>query len=86
MSSEWIKLTSQADGKIKNGTEIYINLANASSIYPQGGGSEIWFLAGAGPEGHVRVMECPETIFRRLQEVIDNPQARWANGKTSQRA
>jgi hypothetical protein len=86
MSSEWIKLTSQADGKIRNGTEIYINLANASSIYPHSGGSEIWFLAGAGPEGHVRVTECPDTILQRLREVIDTPQAKWANGGASQRA
>jgi hypothetical protein len=63
MVSEWVKLTD------KDGKDIYVNLANASSISPKKGGSEIWFLGGAGNEGRVHVEEPPEKVLALVDEV-----------------
>lgn len=63
MSSEWIKLF---DVDVKR--EVYVNLANASAIYPHNDGSAIWFLEH--PEnselGRILVQENPQTILRKL--------------------
>jgi hypothetical protein len=72
MASEWIKLTGLTDEAEK--LEIYVNLTNARSIWPKDGGSEIWFRAGAGKDGTIRVKESPKKIFRILRKV---PNAAW---------
>jgi hypothetical protein len=64
MASEWLTLTGAASKKT-----IYVNLANASSIFPNGNGSDIWFVADAGKEGKIQVVEAPEAILTRLGEV-----------------
>jgi hypothetical protein len=64
MSSEWLSLTSTT-----NKRPIYVNLANASSIFSNGKGSDIWFISDAGKEGKIQVDEPPEVILTRLNEV-----------------
>jgi hypothetical protein len=64
MASEWVKLTNDASK-----ATIYVNLANASSVFPYGRGAEIWFLANAGGEGKIQVSESPDVIMQRLGEV-----------------
>jgi hypothetical protein len=64
MASEWLTLTGAASKK-----PIYVNLANASSIFPNGKGSDIWFLTDAGKEGKLQVDEPPDVILMRLGEV-----------------
>ena len=66
MASEWVKLTSEEAGAAG---PIHVNLANASSIYPNGKGSVIWFLAGVGAEGKVYVTESPTEVLKLLSEV-----------------
>ena len=64
---QWIKLKSQDDGS----KDVYVNLANASSIWPHEKGSDIRFLAREDKveNGHILVKETPDEIFRRLREV-----------------
>ncbi len=64
MACDWVKLTVKTDKP-----DTYINLANASSIFPKGEGAEIWFLSGSGEEGKIMVKESPEEILARLKEV-----------------
>jgi hypothetical protein len=42
MADEWVKLT--AADKEWNKAKIYVNLSNATSIWPKEKGSEIWFF------------------------------------------
>jgi hypothetical protein len=64
MASEWLTLTGTALKK-----PIYVNLANASSIFGNGKGSDIWFISDSGREGKIQVDEPPEVILTRLGEV-----------------
>ena len=64
MSSEWLTLTSSVSKK-----HIFINMTNASAIFPNGKGSEVWFLADASREGKIQVEEAPEVILTRLAEI-----------------
>jgi len=71
MASEWVKLTvkhTKPDGE----PNTYVNLANASSIFPQGVGAEIWFLSGSGEEGKIQIKESTDKIIALLNE-IKNP-------------
>ncbi len=52
MASEWVKLTVKGDKP-----DVYVNLANASAIFPRGEVAEIWFLSGSGEEGKIQVKE-----------------------------
>lgn len=63
MASEWIMLTDAAEN-----LDIYVNLANARSIWPTDEGSEIWFRAGVGEDGRIRVKESPKRIIQMLRE------------------
>ena len=73
MVVEWIKLNLQ-EGEYK---DVYVNLANASSIWPHEKGSDIRFLAidDQGKNGHILVRETPDEIFRRLREVPNPAQS-----------
>jgi hypothetical protein len=66
MASEWVKLyDTEADASI------YVNLAQASSIYPEEiGGSVIWFFEFPDEENIARIFvkESPDEIFRILRE------------------
>jgi hypothetical protein len=66
MASEWVKLyDTEADASI------YVNLAQASSIYPEeSGGSVIWFFEFPDEENIARIFvkESPDEIFRILRE------------------
>jgi hypothetical protein len=64
MASEWVKLTPQG----KPEETVYVNLSKASSVWSLEKGSEIWFLAGVGENGLVRVNESPDTVLAKLQE------------------
>lgn len=70
MTCEWVKLTAKG-----NEPDIYVNLANASAIFPQKEGAEIWFLSGSGEEGKIQVKECPDKIIALLKEVENADQA-----------
>lgn len=59
MTSEWIKLTS------RDGEDIHVNLANASTIEVHKKGSRIWFLASV-KDGTIDVSETPEEILEKL--------------------
>ena len=73
MVVEWIKLNLQ-EGEYK---DVYVNLANASSIWPHEKGSDKRFLAidDQGKNGHILVRETPDEIFRRLREVPNPAQS-----------
>ena len=73
MDAQWIKLKLQDD----ESKDVYVNLANASSIWPHGKGSNIRFLAVEDQEwnGHIFVRESPDEIFRRLREVPNPAQS-----------
>jgi hypothetical protein len=64
--SEWVKLYDT-----EQDSEVYVNLAQASSIYPLESGSAIWFLEHPDwPEmGRICVKESPVEIFKILREV-----------------
>lgn len=64
MASEWVKLTPQG----KPGETVYVNLSKASSVWSVEDGSEIWFLAGVGENGLVRVNESPDMVLSKLKE------------------
>ncbi len=65
MASEWVKLWDEGSK-----SDVYVNLINVSSIYPtKKGGSEIWFLVGAGKDGWIQVKESPEAVLALLDEV-----------------
>jgi len=64
MASEWVKLTVKGDKP-----DAYVNLANASSIFPRGEVAEIWFLSGSGEEGKIQVKESPDKIIALLNEL-----------------
>lgn len=64
MSSEWLTLTGSASKK-----QIFINMANANAIFPNGKGSDVWFLTDASREGKIQVEEAPEVILTRLAEI-----------------
>ena len=64
MASEWVKLTVKGDKP-----DAYVNLANASAIFPRGEVAEIWFLFGSGDEGKIQVKESPSQIIALLNEV-----------------
>jgi hypothetical protein len=64
MASEWLTLTGTTLKK-----SVYVNLANASSIFANGRGSDIWFISDSGKEGKIQVDEPPEVILTRLSEV-----------------
>lgn len=64
VASEWVKLTPQ--GKPKE--TVYVNLSKASSVWSLEQGSEIWFIAGVGDNGLVRVSESPDTVLAKLKE------------------
>jgi hypothetical protein len=64
MVSEWVALTPSEAGIVG---PVHVNLTNASSIYPDGMGSAIWFLGGMGPEGRVHVTEPPAKILELLE-------------------
>jgi hypothetical protein len=64
MASEWVKLTVKGDKP-----DAYVNLANASAIFPRGEVVEIWFLSGSGEEGRIQVKESPDQIIALLNEV-----------------
>lgn len=68
MASEWVKLTVK-HAKPENAPNAYVNLANASSIFPQGKGAEIWFLSGSGEEGKIQVEESPDKVIALLDDV-----------------
>jgi hypothetical protein len=64
--SEWVALyDTEAE------TVVYVNLEQASSIYPIDTGSEIWFLEHPGEPGlgWIRVRETPSDIFQLLREL-----------------
>jgi hypothetical protein len=64
MASEWLTLTGAASKK-----SIYVNIANASSIIPNGTGSDILFQCDPGKEGKIQVSEPPNVILTRLSEI-----------------
>jgi hypothetical protein len=64
MSSEWLPLTASASNK-----HVFINMANANAIFPNGKGLDIWFLTDASREGKIQVEEAPEVILTRLAEI-----------------
>jgi hypothetical protein len=73
MTSAWIWLSPDRSEGVEREKKLYVNMANASSIYPRAGstngrGSVIWFLAGAGPNGQIQVLESPEEIEQLIQE------------------
>jgi len=68
MASEWVKLTVK-HSKPEDVPNAYVNLANASSIFHQGEGAEIWFLSGSGEEGKIQVKESPDKVIALLNEV-----------------
>jgi hypothetical protein len=63
MASEWVKLTVKGDKP-----DTYVNIGNASSIFPKGEMAEIWFLSGSGEEGKILVKEPPDKIIALLNE------------------
>jgi len=68
MADQWVKLKS-AHPKYP-GKEIFVNLSNATSIWPsksKRGGSEIWFGSDDGA-GHFAVQEPPGEIMRKRDE------------------
>ena len=73
MVAEWIKLKPQDD----ESKDVYMNLANASSIWPHEKGSDIRFLAveDQARNGHIFVRETPDEIFRRLRQVSNPAQS-----------
>jgi hypothetical protein len=64
MASEWLTLTGAASKK-----SIYVNMANASSLIPNGTGSDILFQCDPGKEGKIQVAESPNVILTRLSEI-----------------
>jgi hypothetical protein len=71
MASEWLKLT-PADGR--RGDSVYVNLANATSIWSHNQGSQIWFFADEA-FGKFDVKETPEHIvaMRSSPKNADRP-------------
>jgi hypothetical protein len=66
MADQWVKLR-PADPKYR-GEEIFVNLSNATSIWPskrEPGGSEIWFFGSDDGLGHFDVLESPIEILRK---------------------
>jgi hypothetical protein len=62
--SEWVQLYD-----IDEGSAVYVNLANACSVYPRPeGGSVIWFFEHTGEPmlGRLYVRESPAEIFQIL--------------------
>ena len=65
MASEWVELRNDEADEL-----IYVNLANASSIFTTiTGGSAIWFLGGVGKDGRVHVKEPPKKVLALLNKI-----------------
>jgi hypothetical protein len=63
MADKWVKLTPKEEGWIPS--EIYVNLSNATSIWPIEGGAQIWFFASKDKNGHFEVTESPGEIIEK---------------------
>jgi hypothetical protein len=70
MSAHWVKLTNKATDE-----PVYVNMPNASAIYPFENGSRIFFVGGAQNEVII-VREPPVAILELLREVLDGPSYR----------
>ena len=67
MASEWVELFDTDDN-----VSVFVNLSNASSIYPQKPrGSVIWFpqYLGETEEYNIHVREDPKEIIQKVREV-----------------
>ena len=66
MPEKWVKLTPKEHGW--EPPEIYVNLSNATSIWPIEGGAQIWFFASNDKAGHFEVTESPSKIIEMSKD------------------